>query len=246
MSTLVLRLAGPMQSWGMKGRFTRRSTELHPTKSGIVGLLAAAQGRRRTDPIEDLARLRMGVRIDQPGRLMRDFHTASRPGITAPLSYRYYLSDAVFLVAVDGHNELIKALDEALASPTFPLYLGRRAFPPAGPPSLGVVGAGAVETLTETPWRASPRTMSANPNEWVRLRIVRDADPEEPPSATLEDLPLSFDPNRRLFGARPVVEEFVDVENPRAERRDHQTPLYADVAKRHDPFGYLGGLSVSE
>ena len=42
---LVLRLAGPLQSWGSSSRFTRRSTEAFPTKSGIVGLLAAAQGR---------------------------------------------------------------------------------------------------------------------------------------------------------------------------------------------------------
>lgn len=77
-SVLVLRLAGPMQSWGSSSRFTRRSTEAFPTKSALVGLLAAAQGRRRSDPIEDLAELRFAVRVDQPGQLLRDFHTAHR------------------------------------------------------------------------------------------------------------------------------------------------------------------------
>ena len=54
MTVLLLRLAGPMQAWGVKSRFTVRSTELAPTKSGVIGMLAAATGRRRTDPIEDL------------------------------------------------------------------------------------------------------------------------------------------------------------------------------------------------
>ena len=51
MTVLLLRLAGPLQSWGVKSRFTVRATELAPTKSGIIGMLAAAVGRRRTDPI---------------------------------------------------------------------------------------------------------------------------------------------------------------------------------------------------
>ena len=76
MTVLLLRLAGPLQSWGVKSRFTVRATELAPTKSGIIGMLAAAVGRRRTDPIEDLLSLRFGVRKDQPGRVIRDFNTA--------------------------------------------------------------------------------------------------------------------------------------------------------------------------
>ena len=76
MTVLLLRLAGPMQAWGDNSRFTRRDTRMIPTKSGVLGLLAAADGRRRTDPIEDLAGLRFGVRVDQPGQLQRDFQTA--------------------------------------------------------------------------------------------------------------------------------------------------------------------------
>lgn len=74
---LVLRLAGPMQSWGSRSQFNRRDTDDQPTKSGIVGLLAAAAGRRRGDPIEDLVGLRLAVRVDQPGTLLRDYHTVS-------------------------------------------------------------------------------------------------------------------------------------------------------------------------
>ena len=58
MTVLLLRLAGPLQAWGVKSKFSIRATELAPTKSGILGMLAAAVGRRRTDPVEDLLTLR--------------------------------------------------------------------------------------------------------------------------------------------------------------------------------------------
>lgn len=100
MKNMLLTLKGPMQSWGTSSRFTKRRTSSEPSKSGIIGLLAAAQGRRRVDPVEDLVDLKMAARIDQPGTRERDFHTThSFDGETAyPLSDRYYLADAVFVV----------------------------------------------------------------------------------------------------------------------------------------------------
>ena len=50
-SSLLLLLKGPMQSWGDESRYQTRATATTPTKSGIIGLIAAAQGRRRTDPV---------------------------------------------------------------------------------------------------------------------------------------------------------------------------------------------------
>ena len=41
-----------MQSWGFASRFTRRTTALHPTKSGVIGLLAAALGIDKHSPDE--------------------------------------------------------------------------------------------------------------------------------------------------------------------------------------------------
>ena len=77
MATLLLRLAAPLQSWGSDSKFDIRRTGREPTKSGVVGLLAAAKGYRRDDArvLEPLCSLRMGVRIDQEGQLLRDFHT---------------------------------------------------------------------------------------------------------------------------------------------------------------------------
>ena len=44
MATLLLRLAAPLQSWGSDSKFETRKTDREPTKSGVVGLLAAALG----------------------------------------------------------------------------------------------------------------------------------------------------------------------------------------------------------
>ena len=47
MSTLLLALEGPLQSWGTSSRFSERGSGLEPSKSGVIGLLCAALGRRR-------------------------------------------------------------------------------------------------------------------------------------------------------------------------------------------------------
>ena len=75
MSVLLLQLAAPLQSWGDSSRFVRRETRGEPTKSGVIGMLASAQGRSREDSIEDLLRLSFGVRIEQRGRVIRDLQT---------------------------------------------------------------------------------------------------------------------------------------------------------------------------
>lgn len=84
MSTLLLRLEGPMQSWGTQSRHTYRETGLEPSKSGVIGLLCAALGKPRDEskpdprhnpPLHELAALRMGVRIDRPGVTLKDYHT---------------------------------------------------------------------------------------------------------------------------------------------------------------------------
>lgn len=185
-ATLVLRLAGPLQSWGGRSQFNRRDTQSEPTKSGIIGLLAAAQGRRRQDPIEDLLRLSLGVRTDQPGTLLRDYHTVSDyrgiplpsaavggKGLQKPTSpakhtgvtQRFYLQDAVFVAAVNGPTGLLGDLAAALRAPAFPLALGRRSCPPtqplimtppAGGPAPMLWDTDAAQALTEIPWQASP------------------------------------------------------------------------------------------
>ena len=207
MSTLLLRLAGPLQSWGAESRFNYRLTRSEPTKSGVLGLLAAAQGRRRSDPIEDLLALRFGVRTENPGTQLRDFQTEIdwRTTKAMPLTNRYYLADAVFLVAIDGPDELMSGLREALLKPTFPLYLGRRSCPPAGPLFAEVRETSFDVALRQEHWQ--PPNFKKFHKKPDLLYIVRDCLPGERASESIRDVPISFDIRNREYGWRDVVHE---------------------------------------
>jgi CRISPR system Cascade subunit CasD len=233
MNVLLLRLAAPMQSWGTHSRFTERDTGREPTKSGVLGLVSAALGRGREVPPDDLATLRMGVRVDREGRLMRDYHTtgggtwlgqpygvakadgkpitwANMAKATLP-SNRYYLADAVFLAALEGQDGgLLTRIDQALAAPVWPLFLGRKAFPPAEPVCLegGLLSGETLEAaLRNRPYLAAARpARREDPPE--RLRLVIECRPGEP-GEPRQDVPLSFRSDARDFGLRHVREEWV-------------------------------------
>lgn len=224
MSTLLLRLAGPLQSWGTASRFVRRGTDRWPSRSGVIGLLAAARGLRRTDPLEELLTLRIGVRIDSAGRLERDFQTAQG----MPLSYRFYLADAVFVAGVEGDPNLLAGLAEALRHPHFPLYLGRRACPPAGPVRPELVNTDLPTALAYRAWWASQQVMSDHHHPTVSLNTVLDCPPGEQDAFTIRDDPISFDPRHRQYSWRSVRRSHVEVDNPR-----YQPPAPADD---HNPL----------
>lgn len=220
MSVLLLRLAGPLQAWGDSSRFTRRDTRMVPTKSGVLGLLAAADGRRRADEIEDLAHLGFGVRVDQEGSLERDFQTAINwdTGAVMPLSYRYYVADAVFVAAVEGDDALIDALAERVQNPRFSLYLGRRSCPVTGQLYLGHSDKPLLEALRDVDWQASD-WYRRRQSSVVDLEIHLDAhlapqDVTARPVETRRDVPESFNPERREYGWREVVHLTHIIDNP--------------------------------
>ena len=218
MATLLLRLAAPLQSWGSDSKFETRKTDREPTKSGVVGLLAAALGLRRDDT-EGLARLnglRFAVRADQEGSLLVDFHTAKSRD-TSYVTYRHYLQDAVFLAGLESEDEaLLRELEAALRHPVYPLYLGRRSCPPTLPLCLGLRQCSLQEALQTEPPLCPGR-------HW---RLVMDADPLEPSTAPQRDVPVSFDPHHRQYGYRSARELW-------------QTMPDSPEKTEHDPFREL-------
>lgn len=254
---LLLRLAGPLQSWGDSSRFARRRTRTEPTKSAVIGLLAAALGRSREEDIDDLRLLEFGVRTDQPGSLLRDFQVERSldEKVVMPLSHRYYLSDAVFLVVLGGPADKLAELDEALHHPVWPLYLGRRACPPDLPMSLGMHEEyrDVRDALARAPWIASEWYRRRSPIP--RLEVAFDARLGEPCSYQADD-PLSFSGEGRRYGQRAVVRAYVDNpscscpegemsmlaqgdsrSHPEAEGLDGST--FPDRDQTHDPLGFL-------
>lgn len=217
MAVLLLTLAGPMQSWGTRSRFDDRDTETMPSKSGVIGLLCAALGRPRCEPLDDLIALRMGVRADRPGQRAADYHTAltvakakASAGTGPVVTRRHYLADAVFVVALEGDARLLTQLLQHLQRPTWPLFLGRKSFPPTrrvvSPDSLR---PGTLEDeLTCYPWQGGGVRRARRPEalevEW-----------ECPPGTSGEirqDVPLSF--ARREFDIRRVRRDWIPYPEP--------------------------------
>ncbi|WP_058270092.1 type I-E CRISPR-associated protein Cas5/CasD [Olsenella massiliensis] len=248
MGVLMLRLAGPLQSWGDSSRFTRRTTRQEPTKSGVVGLVASALGRSREESVEDLALLDFGVRIDQPGRLLPDFQTEHPLGDTKksmPLTTRYYLADAKFLAALGGDDELLRDIARALRAPRWPLFLGRRSCPPGEPILMEAQESyqDVRDALSRHPWIASEHERRRVGQ--TELPVLCDAREGEP-CTSQADFPLSFSGSGRTYAQRAVFHFVVDVASLRAAQEGAQAdttparghgrpPQLGD----HDPMSFV-------
>jgi CRISPR system Cascade subunit CasD len=144
-ATLLIPLVGPLQAWGVDARFDLRQTGAEPSKSGVIGLCCAALGRDRSEPIDDLAALVFGVRVDQEGLLSRDFHTAKEvigagdSKLRTVVSNRWYLAHAAFLAGLQGPPALLSSIHKALQRPHWALVLGRKSCAPSVPPGSGEV-----------------------------------------------------------------------------------------------------------
>lgn len=255
MKTLLLRLSAPLQSWGDSSRYVNRRTRTQPTKSGVIGLLAAAQGRPRHATIDDLAGLSFSVRTDQLGPIERDFHTAIRPptlsaiaerkGTTTftirksdnrskpmPLTRRDYLTDSTFVAALTGDPTLITTLHHAVANPTYPLFLGRRSCPPATPIAITITDDDPITALTHLALQ-SPPAHRRNAPPTLTVPLTTDAIAAGT-SDRQRDQPQSFDPHHRRHTWRSTQRTTITITNPDSTTSpDHVTD------SDHDPIATL-------
>ncbi|MEV4545233.1 type I-E CRISPR-associated protein Cas5/CasD [Micromonospora echinaurantiaca] len=210
MTGLLLRLAGPMQSWGDHSTFSVRDTATVPTRSAMIGIIAAAQGRCRGEPLADLAELQFTVRVDRPGVVMYDFHTVGgglSPERTVPtaegkrrpagsgtiVSRRFYLADAVFTVAVTGPDNLVGQVHEALTEPVWGPYLGRRSCPVEHPFLLSGPITDAVAQLEHLPLN---RCRPADGSDTVTVEFATGEPSGDGVASrlTLNDVPVDMEP----------------------------------------------------
>ncbi|XOB98229.1 type I-E CRISPR-associated protein Cas5/CasD [Deinococcota bacterium DY0809b] len=227
MATLLLKFIAPMQSWGSRSRFDIRDTEREPTKSGVLGLVAAALGRDRTEPIDDLSALRLGVRVDREGAVRYDFQTAKdviRASVTKEqwlrartkgkttgtqdtvVSRRYFLSDAAFLVGLEGDDVLLSEIETALKRPKWTLFLGRKGYLPGEPvhfPESGLRKSSLEATLA---WERPIVDKSPRPTRRFVIELVTGCTPGFPWLVhEVWDQPVAPFSERR-FGVRRVGE----------------------------------------
>jgi CRISPR system Cascade subunit CasD len=209
MATLLLQCVAPLQSWGTQSEYLVRDTGREPSKSGIIGLLCAALGRGREQPLDDLAELTMAVRVDQEGKILRDYHTITdktRNTASTVVSTRYYLADAMFLVALEGQIDILRQLQSALKHPRWNLFLGRKSCVPSRPPYLphGLLEDSLLVALREYPWLGQDRQRYEKTRS-LRL-IYEDMDVG---NEFHRDNPVSFVRNERLFHPRRTTTMFV-------------------------------------
>jgi CRISPR system Cascade subunit CasD len=220
MPTLLLRLVGPLQSWGTTSRFDQRDTGKEPSKSGVIGILAAALGidREKWIDLESLIGLSMGVRHDRPGTPKQDYQTAGCaseyeiikangiPSKDGVVSRRHYLADAAFLVGLEGDDRLLlEKVHAHLQNPTWSLFLGRKSYVPSEPIWIenGVQDAPLLEVLIRWPWIATKRKWEEPPE-----KLLVSWESEDGTGTLKMDQPLSSFAERR-FGSRFVRSQWI-------------------------------------
>ena len=218
---LAIYLDGPMQSWGVASRFQHRETENMPTKSGVLGMLAAAMGIDKyaddeAERLKPLTELQFSVfrafRIDQqrPVQRLSDFHTVGggyekkdhRGRLSIPhkasggpfgtvITHRTYLTDARFIAVLEGAEATLSQCAEALCNPRWGIWFGRKTCLPAAPLS---------PTLADGREQALTVLAKKSGVEWGEGRF-------QPKSLHadawfLPDSPVSY--GTREFNSRPV------------------------------------------
>lgn len=157
---LVFQLYAPIASWGEEAVGEIRHTAAIPTRSALLGLLAAALGIAR-DEEERLAlfnqHYHLAIRpLSSREGWLRDYHTVSVPRenkkyryatrrdelLLAPeevgtiVTQREYRCEGYWHIAISatpGAPYTLEVLQDALLTPHYPLYLGRKSCPLALP-----------------------------------------------------------------------------------------------------------------
>ena len=229
MKTILLKFAGPMQSWGTDSHFETRHTDLYPSKSAVIGLIGAALGIRRDDAaIKELEKIKLAIRIDQEGSLLKDYHIARKYKPTGDfdrtyVTERYYLEDAVFVVAISHEdNNLIEKIYEALKRPYFQMFLGRRSTPVLADFILGNFDGDISSILEKCEWQAKEYYKKRyNQNQKVLdvycdKGIFDNTDRE----ALRQDKVISFSKKNRQFSFRYEEHTKIYVKNSMFEAKD--------------------------
>lgn len=241
LKSILLKFAGPLQSWGTNSHFETRYTDYYPSKSALIGIIAASFGYRRFED-ENIIKLNdidFACRVDQKGTLLRDYHTAQKfkPNGNFDRTYvtdRYYLEDAVCIVAIGHENEeFVDKIQFALKNPYFQTFMGRRSLPLAADFFIGCVDSGVVKSLEDLPWQAGNWYKKRFKNtSHLKLDAYADAHLMEGGySEYRRDRVISFSQKDRKFAFRSETRFTIEVENDE----------FVNINKEeHDAFGALG------
>lgn len=234
---LLMWLEAPLQAWGHDSKFGRRDSLDFPTKSGVLGLVACAQGAsgEQREWLAALADQDMQVvayvpknRQGQPlprQPMLRDFHMVGSGyddkdpwqtllipkksdggkavGGGTKMTYRYYLQDMAFAVALQIPNELVKETTAALQAPIWDLYLGRKNCAPTDFIYQGLFDSAEAAL-------AQAASLAEIKNRAFVFRVRQGE--HEGEVVTLNDVPLRFGPQKIYRDRRVTVQRWLSEE----------------------------------
>jgi CRISPR system Cascade subunit CasD len=220
-ASLAFYIDAPLQSWGVSSKFQRRATESYPTKSGVLGLVAAAMGIDKhaddeAEQLKPLASCKFSVfslqrtSRNHPVLQMEDYHTvgggfdkdnpaerlhisrkASGGPSTTIVTRRFYLEQARFVAILEGDQETLEKAAKALEDPKWGVWFGRKCCLPSSP---------LLPTLSDS----SEQAMAKILEKLVGSSIAGGQIEEDGGGAwRLADQPVSF--GAREFATRPAM-----------------------------------------
>lgn len=220
MRFLVFPIYAPMASWGDVAVGEYRPSYGYPSRSAVLGMVAAALGVTREDEAAhaQLAEeMGVAVAVYSEGALLRDYHTAQsvsasdlkkRPHRTRSdelavakddlhtiLSTRDYRQDALSLVLlyhrIDAPQRALEDIAAAIERPRFALFAGRKACPLALPLAPSIVEADDLTTALAESGERTEQLREQLGKQSLQLRFLA-AEPD-----VSAGLPVSYQVQRK-------------------------------------------------
>lgn len=229
-----------MQSWGTSSHFETRNTDYYPSKSAVIGIIAACFGYRRDQDqdqekaIKALNELDFALRIDQQGMLLRDYHIAKKYKKTGEfertyVTNRYYMEDAVFVVAISHANDRrVEEIYEALQHPYFSPFMGRRSCPVPLDFIIKMTEEDAITALEKLEWQAAEWYKKKHAD--YRADIYADKALIPQGIATMrKDYVISFSQKERKFGPRFEVRKSINLSGSDSKCKNNDLDFYGSI-----------------
>lgn len=197
---LLFDLEGVLAGFGAVAMGGERRVSDAPTRSGVLGLIHACMGIDRSivhAGHEAVKGLNVAVAVRDPGSVMVDYHTTFNQETEQTVeSRRGYRTGVHYVVAVWGHDQLLKEARAALGSPVWTPYLGRRSCPLSAPMNPELVEASTLREALES-------------RDAAKVRVVGDEHPHpdipEVSRTHVPDWPSETSGDRRTFENPPLV-----------------------------------------
>ena len=224
---ILLWLEAPLQAWGHQSRFGRRETLEFPTLSGVVGLIACAQGladppaqwlagwakssmnvwcfdRQNsgwiTPQLQDYQTVGNGYDDENPWEKLhipKTIEGKNSVGGGTKITHRFYLQDKAFAVFLSADMALIEEAEQALKNPVWPIYFGRKC---CAPTEFVFQGVGDAESL-----QAHALSLALQKNRSLSFKVRPSL--HEDGEFVLNDVPVRLGPNKEYRSRGVVIEK---------------------------------------